>query len=185
MSGPSRGRAAVKFGFWAALAVSMFGLVGYLHTSGRFAEWYYYQAAEDGYAVNAQTFQDATVEHPAILEIGAFDSLDGRKAVAVKKGDRLPRLANGLILLKVLAEGKRAAVEGAQIKVMIPWEIQQSKGFKFKDTFKHKGVKTDPWAAVYNVLLVAGLGLTLGFMAEGFTDLIGIKVEKIRHFEGH
>jgi hypothetical protein len=46
-------------------------------------------------------------------------------------------------------------------------------------------VKTYPWAALVNVLIVIGLGVTLGYMAEGVTDLAGYKLEKIRHFEGH
>jgi hypothetical protein len=35
------------------------------------------------------------------------------------------------------------------------------------------------------VALVIGLGISLGYMAEGATDLFGLKLEKIRHFEGH
>jgi len=41
------------------------------------------------------------------------------------------------------------------------------------------------WGAAWNVAMTLGIGLALGFMAEGFTDLLGIKLEKIRHFEGH
>ena len=86
--------------------------------------------------------------------------------------------------VKILKEGKRATLEGNHVKVTVPWEIQQAKGFKFKDTFKHKGIETDPWAAVWNVFMVLALGLSLGFMAEGFTDLLGWKIKKIEHF-GH
>jgi hypothetical protein len=160
----------------------MFILVGWLHVSGKFSDWYYYQAEEDGYVINADTFAQASAETPALLEIGQFSSLDGLKAVKVKKGDLLPRLANGIITDKILKKGKRAVLEGNRIKVMIPWEIQESKGFKFKDTFKHKGIKTYPWAAVVNVALVVFLGISLGYMAEGFTDVLGIKLEKIQHF---
>jgi hypothetical protein len=185
MAERSRGRAAVKFGFWTASSIAGFLLIAHLHTSGKFAAWYYCTAAEDGYAVNADTFMKATPDNPVLLEIGSYEKLDGPQAVAVKKGDRLPTSANGIITSSVLKEGKRATVEGSQVKVTVPWKIEYAKGFKFMNTFKHKGVKTYPWAAVYNVLLIFGLGIALGFMAEGFTDVIGIKVEKIRHFEGH
>jgi hypothetical protein len=185
MEGPSKGRAAVKFGFWTILAAAMFVLVAHLHMSGRFARWYYFKASADGYAVNADSFKNANEKEPAYLEIGKFERIEGLQAVEVKKGDRLPELANGIIGKDVLEKGERAALEGTRIKVIKPFKIEDAKGFKFKNTFKHKGVKTDPWAAPINVFLVIGLGLTLGFMAEGFTDLIGIKVEKIHHFEGH
>jgi hypothetical protein len=82
-------------------------------------------------------------------------------------------------------KGKRVKLEVDTLKVMVPWQIAQQSGFKYKDTFKHKGIKTYPWAAVWNVLITFGLGLSLGYMAEGFTDLLGVKLEKIRHFEGH
>ncbi|MEW6368070.1 MAG: hypothetical protein AB1714_25870 [Acidobacteriota bacterium] len=185
MGEPSKGRAAVKFLFWTAAAIGMILIVVRAHTSGQMAAWFYYSAADDGYAVNADSFVNATKSNPAVLQVGAFGRIEGRQAVPVKKGDRLPLNANGVILAKVLKDGKRATLQGNELTVTVPWEIQQSKGFKFKDTFKHKGIKTYPWGAVWNVLVVAGLGLSLGFMAEGFTDLIGIKFEKIQHFEGH
>jgi hypothetical protein len=159
--------------------------VWHLHASGRFSEWYYYRAAADGYAINADAFSNATKENPALLDIGSFAKIEGLQAVPVKKGDRLPLKANGIILSEQLEKGARASLDGNQIKVTVPWEMAQAKGFKYKDTFKHKGVVTFPWAAVVNVALVIGLGIALGYMAEGFTDLLGIKLEKIRHFEGH
>ena len=185
MSKPSRLGAAVKLSFWTAVALGLCGYVVHAHRSGQLAAWFYYAAAADGYAVDADSFARATREQPAFLEIGRFDSLDGLQAVAVKKGERLPLGANGVIATKVLGEGKRASLEGGRIKVTVPWEMQQAKGFKFKDTFKHKGIKTYPWGAAWNVAMTLGIGLALGFMAEGFTDLLGIKLEKIRHFEGH
>jgi hypothetical protein len=153
--------------------------------SGSLARWYYYSAGDDGYAVNADTFMNATAENPAMLQIGSFGKLDGMEAAPVKKGDRLPELANGVISQEELEKGKRVSLEGSLIKVTVPWQIKESKGFKYKDTFKHKGIVTYPWAAVYNVLIVIGLGVSLGYMAEGLTDMLGIKLEKIRHFEGH
>jgi hypothetical protein len=185
MSAPSKSRAAIKFAFWTAMSAALFILVAYLHTSGRLARWYYYSAGRDGYAVNASTFHNATPQSPAMLQIGQFERIDGLEAVPVKKGDRLPENANGVISEDVLEKGRRASLESNQIKVTIPWEIKEAKGFKYKDTFKHKGVVTYPWAGVYNVFVVIGLGLSLGYMAEGLTDLFGLKLEKIRHFEGH
>jgi hypothetical protein len=185
MAGPSRGRAAVKFIFWTGSAVGLFIYAFHANRTGKLAEWYYHTAATDGYAVNADTFAKANKQSPALLEIGRFDRLDRPVAVKVKKGDRLPAKANGVIATKIIKEGKRASLEGDRIKVTVPWEIQQAKGFKFKDTFKHKGVETYPWAALWNVLMVFAIGLSLGFMAEGFTDLLGMKLEKIEHHAGH
>lgn len=185
MAEPSRARAAVKLGFWTAAAAALFVVVAHSYRSGQMAAWYYHTAAVDGYAVDANTFATATREHPALLVVAKRDTIDGLVAVPVKKGDRLPRNANGVIGLDVIQQGKRVTIEGDTLEVMVPHQIQNSKGFKFKDTFKHKGVETYPWAAVWNVLITLGLGLTLGFMAEGFTDLLGVKLEKIRHFEAH
>jgi hypothetical protein len=181
MSRPARLGATLKLATWSAVALGLCGYAVQAHRSGQLAAWFYYAAAADGYAVDADTFASATRERPVFLEIGRFDSLDGPRAAAVKKGERLPRGANGVIGTKILAEGKRASLEAGRIKVTVPWEIQQAKGFKFKDTFKHKGIATYPWAAVWNVVMVIAIGLALGLMAEGFTDLLGVKLEKIDH----
>jgi hypothetical protein len=185
MAEMSRKRAAIKLGFWTLVAAALIGVIVQAFVSGQMAAGFYYKAAGDGYAVDADTFRDATAAEPAVLKVGRFEAIDGPVAVPVKKGDRLPARANGIILADVIAKGKRAALDGETVRVTIPWEIQQAKGFKFKDTFKHKGIATNPWAAVWNVFMVLTLGLALGFMAEGFTDLLGFKLEKIRHFEGH
>ena len=180
----SRGRGALKFLFWTALSGALFALAAHWHSSGRLSAWYYHTASEDGYAVNADSFADATKESPVLLEVGSWDAIDGAQAVPVKKGDRLPANANGTISLEVLEDGGRASLERGKILVTVPWKIEEAKGFKFKNSFKHKGVKTWPWAALINVLLVIGLGVCLGYMAEGFTDFLGMKIEKIKHFEG-
>jgi hypothetical protein len=185
MAEQSKGRMAFRFVFWAAVSAVLFAVIIRSHYSGQMASWYYHTAAADGYAVQANAFGDATKEAPALLRVGKFERIEGLQAVPVKKGDRLPANANGIILSDVLKAGKRATLEGEAIKVTVPWEVKTAKGFKFKDTFKHKGIETWPWAAVWNVVMVIGLGLALGFMAEGFTDIMGIKLEKIRHFEGH
>jgi hypothetical protein len=101
----------------------------------------------------------------------------------VSKGDRLPRNANGVISLAEIKSGKRAVLEGEKVKVTLPWQIKETKGFKYKDTFKHKGIKTNPWAGAWNVLMVLCLGLSLGLLAEGFTDIMGLKIGEIQH--GH
>ena len=75
-------------------------------------------------------------------------------------------------------------MEDKFIKVTMPVKIREAKGFKYKDSFKHKGIQTNPWAAVWNVALILLLGLTLGLTAEGFTDMCGLKLKKIDHFEG-
>jgi len=185
VEGPSKTRAAIKFTFWTIMSLVFVCIVVQSHLSGQMARWYYHTAGEEGYAVNARNFMDASAERPALLTIGSFERIEGLQAVHVKKGDRLPSNANGVISLAVLKAEKRASLAGAQIKVLVPWEIKTAKGFKYKDTFKHKGIKTNPWAAVWNVLMVILMGISLGFMAEGMTDLLGIKFEKIVHFEGH
>jgi hypothetical protein len=185
MAGMSRKRAAVKLAFWTLAAAGLISVIVEAFVSGRMAAWSYSRAAGDGYAVNADTFKDATKANPAALQVGSFERIDGLVAVPVKKGDRLPANCNGIITAEVLKKAKRASLSGATLSVSVPWEIQDAKGFKFKDTFKHKGIETNPWAAVWNVFMVLTLGLSLGFMAEGFTDLLGYKLEKIRHFEGH
>jgi hypothetical protein len=185
MAEPSRIRGTIKFLFWAAVACALITIVVRSHLSGQMAAWYYYRASEDGYAINSHTFKDATKDKPAVLEIGQFQRIEGLQAVPVKKGDRLPGNANGIISVDVLRQGRRATIHGNQISVTVPFQIREKSGFKFKDGFTHKGVRTNPWAALWNVGMVLGLGLSLGFMAEGFTDCLGIKIERIRHFEGH
>jgi hypothetical protein len=144
-------------------------------------EWYYYTAKTDGYAVNANYFMEATKEKPAVLQIGDLKRIEGLQAVPVKKGERLPINTNGVISAEEIKSAKRVAIEGATIKVTVPWEIKETKGFKFKDTFKHKGIRTNPWAGAWNVLMVLLMGFSLGLMAEGLTDLFGMKIEKIHH----
>jgi hypothetical protein len=185
MATPSKGRAAVKFAFWTVVAGVLITIVARSYATGQMAAWYYYRSSLDGFAVNANALADATKESPAVLKVGAFGRINGLVAVPVAKGDRLPANATGVISSDVLKAGRRAYLRGDEVVVTVPWEIKESKGFKFKDTFSHKGVRTYPWSAVWNVVMVLGIGLSLGLMAEGFTDLIGIRLEKIRHFEGH
>ncbi len=185
MAEPSRIRGTIKFLFWTAVASALIAVVVHSHTSGQMTAWYYYTASEDGYAINAQMFKNATKDKPAVLEIGQFQRIEGLQAVPVKKGDRLPANANGIISADVLKRGRRATIQGNQIIVTVPFQIREASGFKFKDEFMHKGIRTNPWAALWNLGMVLSLGLSLGYMAEGFTDLLGVKIEKIRHFEGH
>jgi hypothetical protein len=178
-------RGAIKFVVWTIASVAMIYFVFHSYNSGQMVRWYYYQTKVDGYAINVNSFKDATKERPAVLEIqpGA-QKIEGRVAVPVKKGDRLPEGANGVIDKKVLEAGKRAKVEGDKLIVLVPWEIKESKGFKYKDTFIHKGVETNPWSGVWNVAVVIALGFSLGLMAEGLTDMLGWKIKKIDHY-GH
>jgi hypothetical protein len=174
-----------RFVFWLAVSAALIGVILQSFYSGQMAAWFYHAAAADGYAVNADAFLNATREAPALLQIGNFEKIEGLQAAPVKKGDRLPINANGVILSDVIKAGKRAGIEGDRVKVTVPWEIKTAKGFKYKDTFKHKGIETWPWAGVWNVFMVIALGIALGMMAEGFTDILGIKLEKIQHFQGH
>jgi hypothetical protein len=177
-------RGAIKFFVWSAVVVALVVYVFYAQETGKINEMYYYTTKTDGFAVNTNEFFTATKEKPALLQIGKADEIKGLMAVPVKKGDRLPKNANGVIDKKVADEGKRAKVEGDKLVVTVPWQIKETKGFKYKDTFIHKGVKTDPWSGVWNVAITIALGLALGFMAEGLTDFLGWKIKKIEHF-GH
>ncbi|MBP1739302.1 MAG: hypothetical protein H6Q48_1595 [Deltaproteobacteria bacterium] len=141
-----RGRAAFKFGFWLAVSVALFGYIIHSYTSGQMIQWYYYSASLDGYAVDANVSMSATKDKPVVLNIAKQDEVKGLVAIPVAKGDRLPRNANGVISLVELKSGKRAVLEGQTIKVTVPWQIKETKGFKFKDTFKHKGIRTNPWS---------------------------------------
>jgi hypothetical protein len=178
-----RVRGTIKFIVWTLLSIGMIYFTWHSYDSGQMIEWYYYQSKSDGYAINADRFKDATKEKPVVLEIAKVGEITGLQAVPVKKGDRLPKGCNGVITKKDLEEGKRVALVGETIKVSIPTQVKEAKGFKYKDTFKHKGVMTNQWSGAWNVTVVILLGLCLGLMAEGFTDMLGFKLKKIKHYE--
>lgn len=184
MAEVSKGRGTIKFLFWMAVAAGLFYYAFHTYNTGQLVSWYYYKAGTDGYAVNADAIKDANKKNPALMQIGPFEKIEGRQAVPVKYGDRLPINANGVISSEQLKKGERAVLEDKIIKVTVPVKIKEAKGFKYKDSFKHKGVQTNPWAAVWNVVLILLLGLSLGLTAEGFTDMCGYKLKKIDHFEG-
>lgn len=176
-----RRRGIVKFVFWTVVAGIVIALTVRSYMSGQMAEWFYHRASVSGYAVNVDLFKDASASMPATLQIKSGGAIEGLVAVRVAKGDRLPRNTNGVISDETVAKGKRVVLSGATLQVLVPWQIKEAKGFKFKDTFKHKGVETWPWAGVWNVVIVALLGLSLGLMAEGFTDMLGLRIHKIQH----
>lgn len=174
-------KGAIKFLFWLAVSVGLFYYAFHSYNTGQMVSWYYYKSKSDGYAIHSSAFKNATKENPVMLQIGKFDTIEGLQAVEVKKGDRLPVNADGVIDKKVLKEEKRAKLEGEMIKVMVASEIKDAKGFKYRDSFKHKGVMTNPWSGAWNVGMVLVIGLALGLMAEGFTDIMGLKLSKIVH----
>ena len=176
-----RRRGIVKFAFWAVVAATVMTLTVRSYMSGQMSEWFYHRAAVSGYAVNADSFKDASNSKPASLQVATGGEIHGLVAIRVNKGDRLPRNTNGVISDEQIAKAKRVVLDGATLKVLVPWQVKEAKGFKFKDTFKHKGIETWPWSGVWNVVIVALLGLSLGLMAEGFTDMLGIRIEKIQH----
>ena len=184
MAEASKARGAIKFVVWAAVAAVLIGYLWTEYYNGTIVEWYYYKAKTDGWAINANTFRDASKDKPAVLQIGLFEQIKGLQAVPVKRGDLLPINTNGIIDKKTVAEGKRVTLEGNTLKVTMPSQIKESKGFKYKDTFKHKGIQTNPWGGVWAVAFVLSLGFSLGMTAEGFTDMCGYKLEKIKHYEG-
>ena len=180
----SHTRGTIKFVVWTAVSVGIIVWFWGQYYNGTLLKQYYYKTKTSGWAVNAMAFDQATKDNPAILQIGSFAKIEGLQAVPVKKGDLLPANATGVIDEKTVKEGKRVALEGNTLKVMIPSQIKESKGFAFRDTFTHKGIETDPWGAAWAVGFILLLGLSLGSMAEGFTDMIGMKIAKIKHYEG-
>ena len=162
MAEGSKTKGAIKFLFWLLVAAGLFYYAFHTYNTGQLVSWYYYKAGTDGYAVNADTMKNATKGKPALLEIGSFQKIEGLQAVPVKKGDRLPVNANGVITPEQLKKKERASLEDKFIKVTIPVKIREAKGFKYKDSFKHKGIQTNPWAAVWNVGLILVLGLSSG-----------------------
>ena len=184
MAEASKTRGAIKFLVWTAIAAAIIVYFWVEYFNGNLVQAYYYKAKTDGWAVNADTFKDATKDKPAILQIGSFEKIEGLQAVPVKKGDRLPTNTNGIIDKKTVEEGKRVTLDGNTLKVTVPSQIKEAKGFKYRDTFMHKGIETDPWGGVWAVGFILALGLHLGLMAEGFTDMCGYKLEKIKHYEG-
>jgi len=176
-------RGAIKFIVWSILSLALIYYCWWSYSSGQMVSWYYYKAKTDGYAIHASYFKDATKEKPAVIEIVPAQDITGLQAVLVKKGERLPKGCNGIISKKDIEEGKRVKLEGNTIKVLQPIQIKEAKGFKYRDTYTHKGIETNPWSGVWNLAMVIAMGLCLGLMAEGFTDMVGIKITKIKHFE--
>ncbi len=187
MAQADRTKSTVKMLFWLLVSGGLVFYMVHTYRSGQMIHWYYYTASVDGYAVNARAFIDATPERPARLAIVPAAVIDGLQAVPVQAGGRLPRGANGVIAMRELEAGRRVALDSAAntISVMVPSEIKEQKGFKYKDTYKHKGIRTNPWAGLWNVAIVLGLGLSLGLLAEGITDFCGLKIEKLDHVIGH
>jgi hypothetical protein len=180
-------KATVKMVFWLLVTAGLISYMAYSYASGQMIRWYYYTASADGYAIDANTFANATPNNPAQLTIVTANEIKGLQAVPVRKGERLPEKTNGVITPKDLKAGKRVSMDATTntIRVMVPAQIKEAKGFKYKDTFKHKGVRTNPWSAVWNVGMVIFLGLALGMFAEGVTDFMGMKIEKIDHAIAH
>lgn len=177
-------RGTIKFVIWTAVSIAISVWFWAQYFNGTLYKQYYYKTKTSGWAVHANDFKDATKDKPAILQVGSFEKIEGLQAVPVKKGDRLPVNATGVIDEKTVKEGKRVVLDGNTLKVLIPSQIKEAKGFKYKDTFTHKGVEADPWGGAWAVGFIVILGLSLGLMAEGFTDMIGMEIHKIKHFEG-
>jgi len=184
MAEPSKTKGTIKFVVWTAIAAALISYLWIEYYNGTLASWYYYKAKSDGWAVNANAFKDAAKDKPAVLQIGSFEKIEGLQAVPVKKGDRLPANTNGIIDKKTVDEGKRVTLDGNTLKVTVPTQVKEAKGFKFKDTFKHKGIQTSEWGGAWCVGFILVLGFALGMTAEGFTDMCGLKLTKIKHYEG-
>jgi hypothetical protein len=178
-------RALVKFLFWAVATTVVVAYAINTYRSGQMVRWYYYESKADGYAVNATSFQQATRESPVALIIGDFPDVSGLRAVRVTKGSRLPEGTNGVIDLATVKKADRVRIEDGRLVVAVPWEIKEAKGFKFRDGFTHKNIRTNPFSGLWNLVMVGLVGLCLGFLAEGFTDVIGLKFRKIDHSVGH
>jgi hypothetical protein len=180
-----RRRALIKFVFWALSTAVVFGYAISTYRSGQMVHWYYFKAKADGYALNTRLVARATPQKPATLAVGTFEDVKGLRAVPVKRGDVLPEGATGVIDLATITEGRRARISGSSLIVMIPWQLVESKGFMYRDEFTRQNVQTNPRSGVWNVLMIVAMGLSLGYLAEGFTELLGLRLKKIDHSVGH
>jgi hypothetical protein len=175
-----RGRAALRLLVSGAVAAALIGVVLQSYRSGQMTRWYYHRAAAAGFAVDVTRFAAATPAAPVALAITAAPVADRPFAVRVQPGDRLPPGANGVITDAVLAAGRRAHRAGERLVVTRPFEIQTARGFRFKAGFRHQGIRPYPWAALWNLAVVLGLGLGCGLFAEALTDLLGLRVSARR-----
>jgi len=180
-----RARALIRVVFWGAVAVAAFTYAISFYLSGDMVNWYYYRAATDGYAINNNAFLDATTAKPVVLTVVQKDALSGPEAVQVKKGDLLPRGANGVISAEDVAAGKRVALENNQLKVMVPTQIKEQAGIKYRDSYQHKGVQTNPWSGPWNVGMVLIMGLSLGMLAQAITDALGMEFKAPKQAHAH
>ena len=105
-------KGAIKFVVWTAVAIALCVYAVYAHETGKIDQMYYHSTKLDGFAVNTNGFFEATKEKPALLQIGKADEIKGLMAVPVKKGDRLPKGANGVIDKKIA--GRRQAGQGGR-----------------------------------------------------------------------
>ena len=138
--------------------------------------------ADGGFAINEKSIEGASKNNPVLLKVTYKRDVNPGEAFPVKKGEILPLNVDTVIKKDALLDKSLASLQGGdELQVLVPWEMKDAKGFKYKDTFRHKGIKTLPIAALWNLLIVVGLGVSLGYMAEGFTDMIGIKLDKIQH----
>jgi hypothetical protein len=185
MKGKYKGRVLIRFAFWALATALIFSFAINSYTSGEMVNWFYYRAKVDGYAINDKAFMDATKDKPALLAIVQKDAIIGLEAARVKAGDLLPRGANGVIEDSELRDGKRVALEANQIRVMVPIQIKEAKGIAYKDTYKHKGVQTNPLSGPWNVAVVVLMGLTLGMLAQAFTDYFGLEFKQPAKSSAH
>ncbi|MHB1132958.1 MAG: hypothetical protein ACYC4L_11275 [Chloroflexota bacterium] len=178
-------RTMVRLVFWAVAAALIFAFVVNSYTSGEMVNWFYYRASLDGYAIDDRAFMDATTEQPAFVTIVQQDFISGPQAVRVRAGDLMPRGANGVIADAEVQDGKRVALEGNRIKVMVPTQLKEAKGITYKDTYKHKGIQTNPLSGPWNVLVVLTMGLTMGMLAQALTDLFGLEFKQATKASAH
>ena len=102
----------------------------------------------------------------------------------MKKGDRLPTNTNGVIDEKTVEEGKRVTLDGNTLKVTVPSKSRKPKGSSTGTPSSTRGSKRYRGEGSGAVGFILALGFALGLMAEGFTDMCGYKLEKIKHYEG-
>ncbi|MDA8218792.1 MAG: hypothetical protein M0Z94_14385 [Dehalococcoidales bacterium] len=179
------GQALIRMAFWAVVAVLVFSFAINSYLSGEMTHWYYYKASTSGYAINDNSFLAATKDKPILLQVVAADQIVGQQAVKVSKGDLLPTGANGVIAKADVQDGKRVALEGSNLKVMVPTQIKEQSGIKYSDTYRHKGIETNPLSGPWNVGVVLLMGLSLGMLAQAFTDLFGLEFKPTGQTRAH
>jgi len=181
MAEVNRGKAAFKFCFWLVVSIALFAYVIHTYNSGQMIQWYYYTARSMVTPVNANGFMNATKEKPSCSVSGS------RTRWTVWWRSRCPR-GTGCQECEWRhfpdrnQIGKKGRPGGEKVKVTVPWQIKETKGSstrtpsstRHQDQSLGRGLECGHGAPP---------GAVTRLLAEGLTDIMGLKIGKIQH--GH